>query len=235
MTLQHRPIRLTIGDVMTAPVLTAGEAATFHEMSVVMARNLVSALPIVDENGRVVGIVSEGDLLPKEALPPTRHLWPRHPDHAERVKAEGTSARDVMSSPVVTAASDETLAIAARRMLDHDVNRLVVVDDGGALIGIISRHDILRAFQRKDEDIRRDIVDGVLPRWMGVEPEGLDVSVTGGVVMLRGGLERRSDAMTLGHLCAGLDGVVAVENELRWEVDDSHVAPPLEKHVRGEW
>jgi CBS domain-containing protein len=235
MTLQHRPIRLTVGDVMTTPVLSAGEAATFHEMAGVMARNAISALPIVDENGRVVGVVSEGDLLPKEALPPTRHLWPRHPDRAERAKAEGITAGDVMSSPVVSAAPDETLAIAARRMLDHDVNRLVVLDDAGALAGIISRHDILRAFQRKDEDIRRDIVDGVLPRWMGMKPDTVDITVTGGVVLLRGGLERRSEVTTLGHLCAGLDGVVAVENDLQWTMDDSRPIPAAEAHVRGQW
>lgn len=136
---------------------------------------------------------------------------------------------------MVSAAADETLAIAARRMLDHDVNRLVVLDERGALLGIISRHDILRAFERSDEDLRHDIIDGVLPSWMGMEPDAVHVSVTGGVVTLRGGLERRSDVTTLGHLCAGLDGVVAVENDLEWTVDDSHTAPSVEKHVRGEW
>jgi CBS domain-containing protein len=235
MTLQTPSIRLTVGGVMTTPVITVAETATFHEMSALMTKHSISALPVVDLDGHVIGLVSEGDLLPKEALPPTRHLWPRHPDRAERMKAEGIVARDVMSSPVVTATADETLAVAARRMLDHDVNRLPVLNEPGELVGIISRHDVLRAFERSDEDIRNDVVNGVLRRWMAVDPETVDVSVAGGVVALRGGLDRRSEATTVGHLVAALDGVVAVENELRWTLDDTEAAPPVEKRMRGEW
>ncbi|MBV8529435.1 MAG: CBS domain-containing protein [Candidatus Dormibacteraeota bacterium] len=232
MTAHDRPRRLTVADVMTTDVITVTETATFHEMSELMQRHRISALPVVDLAGCVIGVVSEVDLMPKEATPPTLHLWPRRSEFVEHLKAEGIVARDVMSAPVVRASASEKLAIAARRMLDHNVGRLPVVDVHGRLIGVASRRDVLRVFQRSDDDIRRDIVEGVMPHWLGIGRDTVDVSVAGGMVLLRGGVERRSEAETMGHLVAGLDGVVAVDNQLRWEFDDSHVAPPVEMHVR---
>ena len=227
-----RPVRLTVGDVMTKPVVTACDATTFRELVTLMAQHSVSALPIVDLAGRLVGIVSETDLLPKQALHLTATLWPRRPRTAEEVKAAGITAMDVMSSPVISALPGERLATAARRMLDHDVNQLPVREVDGQLIGMLSRQDALRAFHRADEEIRRDIVDGVLPHWMGIKSDTIDVSVDGGMVLLRGGLERRSDATAVGRLAGGLDGVVAVDNELRWAVDDCRGRPPLEMPAR---
>lgn len=232
MTAQNRPRRLTVGDVMTREVITTTETATFHEMSELMQRHRIGALPVVDLDGCVIGVVSEVDLMPKEATPPANHLWPRRSELMEQMKAEGIVARDVMSSPVVRASATEKLAIVARRMLDHDIGRLPVVDAEGRLIGIASRRDVLRVFQRDDDDIRRDIVEGVLPQWMGISADTVDVSVAGGMVLLRGGVQRRSEAVTIGHLVVGLDGVVSVDNELGCEIDDSHVALPVEMQVR---
>ncbi|MBV8301633.1 MAG: BON domain-containing protein, partial [Candidatus Dormibacteraeota bacterium] len=112
-----------------------------------------------------------------------------------------------------------------------NVKRLPVLAADGTLIGIVSRRDVLRVFTRADEEIRRDIVEGVLPHWMGLDPRTVDVAVSGGVVLLRGGVERRSDIEVLTHLIAGLDGVVAVTSELRYSMDDVHVRPPVEAHV----
>lgn len=232
MQTAWRPVRLTVGDVMTEPVMTACETATFHELATLMTRHSVSALPIVDLAGRVVGIVSETDLLPKQALPPTPGLWPGRPRSGERVKAAGITAGDVMSSPVVSARPGERLAVAVRRMLDHDVDQLPVRESDGQLVGMLSRQDALRVFQRADEEIRLDIVDGVLRHWMHVDAPSVDVSVAGGVVLLRGGLEHRTDVTTLGHLVAGLDGVVAVHNELRWTLDDAALPSALDLAVR---
>ena len=225
-----RPTRLTVADVMTTSVVTAAEAATFHELSALMSHHGVSAIPIGDLDGRIIGIVSETDLLPKAALPAS-HVWPPHSRRTERAQAQGITAGDVMSAPPVTAGPSERLGVAVRRMLDHHVNQLPVLEPDGRLVGILSRHDALRAFQRDDDEIRLDIVDGVLPHWMGMTPDSVDVSVAGGVVLLRGGLERRSDVKTLGHLINGLDGVVAVDDELKWAVDDSHAQPLAELGV----
>lgn len=218
-----RPKRLTVRNVMTESVITAGESATFPEMARLLAQHPGGALPILDVDGVMVGIVSGTDLLPKEALPPAPHLWPQRSLTAETVKAEAITAGDVMSSPIVSAYPGEPLSVAVRRMLDHNVSQLPVLEKDGRLVGILSRQDALRAFERGDEEIRLDIVDGVLPRWMGIKPDTIEVSVAGGIVLLRGGLERRSEATTLGHLAASLDGVVAVDNELCWTDDDSRV------------
>ncbi|MBV8445281.1 MAG: CBS domain-containing protein [Candidatus Dormibacteraeota bacterium] len=216
---------------MSPSVVTVNEGATFHEIAALMRRHQVSALPVVDLRGRVVGIVSEADLMPKEASPVARHLWQRTGSSEERAKTEGVTAVDIMSSPVVSAKVDEPLASVARRLLDHNVKRLPVLAADGTLIGIVSRRDVLRVFTRADEEIRRDIVEGVLPHWMGLDPRTVDVAVSGGVVLLRGGVERRSEIEVLTHLIAGLDGVVAVTSELRYSMDDVHVRPPVEAHV----
>jgi len=226
-----RPRTMTVADVMSSRVITAGESATFHELADLMQRHGISAVPISDAGGKVIGIVSEADLLPKEAPQSKWHLWQRPPERAENAKAHGVTAGDVMTYPVITAYPGEELSAVARRLLDKDVKRLPVMDHSGRLVGIVSRRDVLRAFRREDEDIRLDIVDGVLPRWMGLDPSSVDVSVAGGVVLLRGGVERRSDVSILEHLVAGLDGVVSVSNELRYEFDDSHVGARAEARV----
>ncbi|MBV8195776.1 MAG: CBS domain-containing protein [Candidatus Dormibacteraeota bacterium] len=216
---------------MSTLVVTVNEAATFHEMAELMRCFRVSALPVVHLDGRVIGIVSEADLMPKAANPAERHLWQRHPADAERAKTHGVTAAGVMSAPVVSARVDEPLAAVARRLLDRDVKRLPVLAADGTLVGIVSRRDVLQVFSRADDEIRRDIVEGVLPRWMGLDPRTVDVRVSGGVVLLRGGVERRSEVDVLTHMIAGLDGVVAVSSELRYVMDDSHVRPPVEAHV----
>ncbi|MBV8194682.1 MAG: CBS domain-containing protein [Candidatus Dormibacteraeota bacterium] len=231
MTIGVRPKRLTVADVMTETVITAAETATFHEMAELMERNGVSALPIVGLEGRVVGIVSEADLMPKEADPSERRFWQRPGREVDGNKAAGTTAGDVMTSPVVSVRPGENVGAAARRMLDEDVKRLPVLTGSGELLGIVSRRDVLRVFRRDDADIRRDIIDGVLPYW-GLAPGMVEVSVAGGVVLLRGGMERRSDIDILVHVVEGLDGVVAVQSELRYSFDDSHVRPAVEARIR---
>jgi CBS domain-containing protein len=113
----------------------------------------------------------------------------------------------------------------------HDVKRLVVVGEDGTLLGIVSRRDLLGAFTRADEEIRLDIVEGVLPRWLGIDPKPVDVSVAGGIVLLRGGLPRRSDIEILVALVTGLDGVVEVDSQLRYDFDDGHLKAATEAHV----
>ena len=235
MTLTlHRPRPLTVGDVMTSAVVSVGESATFHEMAVLMKARGVSALPVLSSDGALVGIVSEADLLLKEAPPsePTR-LWPESREHhSARVKSEGASAADVMTRNVISVTPQSTLAAAARLMHEHDVKRLPVVDNDGAVIGIASRRDLLTPFVRSDEEIRRDIEEGVLPGWLGVAPGAIAGSVEGGVVSLRGTVDRRTDVEIVEHVVATLDGVVGVDADLAYDFDDRHVRPSHEGHVQ---
>jgi len=141
-----RPRQLSIKDVMTTSVVTVSSSATFHEVAELMQRYGISAVPVVDERA-VIGIVSEADLLVKEAPPAGGwKLWaePRK-ERLVRVKAADTTAADVMTAPVVTAQPDEPLARGARRMREREVKRLPVVADDGTLVGIVSRRDLLSA------------------------------------------------------------------------------------------
>ncbi len=150
----------TVKDVMTTEVVAVRRETTFKEMAAVLRRYRVSALPVVDDAGRVLGVVSEADLLAKEALSdpgPVAELVHRK----DLRKAEGLTAGDLMTSPPVTAMPDDPVEQAARMMHFMRVKRLPVVNSGGQLVGIISRADVLAVFDRSDEDVRKDIVDGI--------------------------------------------------------------------------
>lgn len=123
----------------------------------------ISALPVIEGQGRVVGVVSEADLLIKEELrdgPDAAYLQLRQP--VDVAKADALSAGDLMSSPAVTIRADATLAEASRTMAQEGVKRLPVVDEVGLLAGVVSRADLLKVFLRGDdkiaEEVRHEIV-----------------------------------------------------------------------------
>ena len=123
----------------------------------------VSAFPVVDDDGKVIGVVSEADMLAKEALDSEPEGMPgmitgllRRKEHE---KARGITAGDLMTSPAVTVAPDDTVERAARLMYTRKVKRLPVVDANGHLVGIIGRADLLAVFDRTDEEIRKEIRD----------------------------------------------------------------------------
>ena len=228
-----RPRRLLVGDVMTRDVVAVTPAASFHVMAGLMRRTGVSALPVVDENGELLGIVSEADLLPKENPNPPRRRWvPESGESTDRRrKAGGMVAADVMTSPVTSIGPRASLAAAARLLEHHRIKRLAVLDGDGRMVGIVSRSDLLAAFSRSDDEIRLDVVEGVIPRWLMVEPMSLLVAVRDGVVRIEGVVERRSEADILTHLVRGLDGVVDVDNAVSYRWNDRNVALSRELHI----
>lgn len=233
MGVLDRPHRATVADVMTREVVSVRDDAPYRHMVRLLAERHVSALPVVDPAGAVVGIVSEADLLPSAESRPA-HLLPVHrrPRRAGIAAAERV-AHDVMSSPVTTARPDMLVAEAARLMLAHRIKRLPVVDATGTLVGIVSRIDLLRPALRSDEEIRVDIVDGVMRHWLWIDPATVEVRVEAGSVTLTGRLERRSDADLVAKLVAELDGVVTVDSRLEYERDDLHERfPPAEARIR---
>jgi CBS-domain-containing membrane protein len=229
----RRPRRLTVDDVMSRDVTTVQPTATFHEMIGLMDRAGVSALPVVGDRGELLGIVSEADLLPKEAPPSPRRRWlPEGADSvAWRRRAGAVAAADVMTAPVISIKSGASLARAVRMLHEHEIKRLVVLGPDNTMVGIVSRRDLLAGFRRSDDDIRADIVEGVLPRWLLVDPVHVQVEVSGGVVRLTGTVERRSDADILPHLVRGLDGVVDVDSSLEYGLDDRHLSPSRELRI----
>jgi CBS domain-containing protein len=172
-------------------------------------------------------VVSEADLLAKQRYPHGSdgvgilEGW-RH--QAELHKAEGATAAELMGSPPVTVLRSASVAAAARLLAGWNVRRLPVVDDTGRPVGIVGRADLLKVFLRDDEELRREVADEVAPgAWA---PAGtIRVAVTDGVVTLRGQVERRSHVGVLVRMVEAVDGVVRVDPQLSWEVDDT--VPPV--------
>jgi CBS domain-containing protein len=221
----------TVQDVMTRDVVTARPDTSFQELVRLLTSHRISAVPVVDDAGRVVGIVSESDLALKEIVPRRAGHAPRAASvvaPADRVKAAATTAERLMTAPVVAVHPEALVAAAARRMRDHRVKRLPVCDRAGMLVGIVTLTDLLKVFVRPDEEIRFEIVDQLGSRLLHLPASALAVEVSEGVVRLGGRVGRRSQAVGLEYLAGRVDGVVAVDNRLAYAVDDLPEPPPSE-------
>jgi CBS domain-containing protein len=212
-----------VKDLMTTQVVTIGPATPFKEIVARLANQRVSAVPVVDDDGRVLGVVSEADLLLKEEFPdPDADIplfWTKR-RRLERDKAAGATARDLMSVAVVSIAPEATVAEAARRMHTAKVKRLPVVGAGGRLVGILSRADLLKVFNRPDRAIRREIMDEVIVGEFLMNPSRFFIHVDDGVVVLQGRVERHSLVPYLVRAVHGVEGVVRVQNRLTYDIDD---------------
>ena len=130
-----------------------------------------------------------------------------------------------MTAPAVTVGPEELVAAVARRMHDRNVKRLPVVDRGGALVGIVTRADLLKVFLRSDEEVRFDVLDHVAGDLLRLPAGTVEAEVRDGVVRLAGRVRLRSQALTLEKVTGAVDGVVAVQSRLTWRVDDVDVEP----------
>lgn len=204
-----------VNDVMTRAVVAVGRKALFKDIVERMEQWKVSALPVLEGDGRVIGLVSEADLLPKEEFrdsdPDRRTQLRRLPDLA---KAGAVTADEVMSTPAVTVHADATLAEAARIMALRHVKRLPVVNAEGVLKGVVSRSDLLKVFLRPDDDladeIRRDVVDVLFPA--PVEP--VHITVSDGVATLTGRVTDAARIPLAVGMVRAVEGVVGVDCHL---------------------
>jgi CBS domain-containing protein len=214
-----------VDDVMTRDVVSVLEETPYRAVVDLLVGRRVSAVPVVDRSDRVIGVVSEADLLHKVeaaggARPRIFDGWRRRGD---RAKAGGRTAADVMTSPVVTAEPSLSLAAAARRMHREHVKRLPVVDSYGHLIGIVTRGDLLKVHRRTDAEIRCDVVDETLPEVMALPGNFVQVRSTDGVVTLSGRVHFRSAAERIARTARRVPGVVDVADGLTFDIDDSLV------------
>jgi CBS-domain-containing membrane protein len=205
----------TVSDVMTGTVVALAGGATFKEIVRTMRQWGVSALPVLDDRRRVIGVVSEADLLRKEEFRDRDAEPPGRPDRPPgAAKAVAVTAGELATVPPVTVRADATLARAARLMARHGVKRLPVVDDDGVLSGIVSRSDLLKVFLRDDEDIaeeiRRHVVTGRFP----LPFASVDVEVREGVVTLTGQVPDTSLVPLAERLVRSVEGVVDVRSEV---------------------
>ena len=216
----------TVKDVMTTEVVAVRRDTGFKEMAAMLRRYRVSALPVVDDAGRVIGVVSEADLLAKEALAdPGVMAEVLH--HKDVRKAEGLTAGDLMTRPAVTAAPEDPVEQAARMMHFMRVKRLPVVNSGGQLVGIVSRSDVLAVFDRPDEDIRKEIVDTMLLHEFLIDPRLFSVTVESGVVTMEGSPETAALGHALVRKARHVPGVVAVRDRLTYPDTYPVVAGPV--------
>ncbi|MEU5754164.1 CBS domain-containing protein [Streptomyces sp. NPDC047853] len=199
-------------DLMSDAVVRVQRGTPFKEIAHLLLEYDITAVPVVDEETRPVGVVSEADLLQK--------MWGQDlegpPGDGDRppsagAKALATDAAGLMTSPALCAREDWSVVDAARVMARHGIKRLLVVDGSGRLIGVVSRSDLLRVFLRKDRAIRTEIIEEALVRSLGLAPSSLQVDVEHGHVVVSGRLPGEVAVAELEELCRRVDGVVAVE------------------------
>jgi CBS domain-containing protein len=213
--------RWYVADVMTRDVISVRDTAGYKEIADLMVGRSISAVPVVDADQHVLGVVSEADLLAKLEY---ADRVPRHPLTARRLrtgrqKAVGDTAGELMTAPAVTIRPTETVTRAARLMDAARVKRMPVVDEGGRLVGIVSRRDLVRVYTRPDHEIRASVADGVL-RSLWIEPTDLDIAVRAGIVTLTGQLDRRTTADIVVAFTKAMPGVVDVVDRLGYDIDD---------------
>jgi CBS domain-containing protein len=221
--------RWTVGDVMTREVVTARPTMTYKSVADLLVKYMVSAAPVVDDDDRVIGVVSEIDLLSKIEY---GDRLPHHPLAVRRLsqadqsrrRAAGTTAADAMTTPAITITEDASLASAARMLDAARVKRLPVVTIDGRLTGIVSRRDLVRLYARSDESVRVDVVEAV--RALGSEARDVEVTVRAGAATLSGLVPSWRGAHIAEGLARGVPGVIVVANELVVEHPPMPSPPP---------
>jgi CBS domain-containing protein len=199
---------VNVVDLMTTEVIAVSRETGLRDAARLMFRNRVSGLPIVDEVGALVGIITEADFLKLEV------------ERQEGTRGQGDTVGDVMSRGVVTVPPNVEIYEAAKIMAVQEVKRLPVVDEDNRLLGVISRSDIVSLFTRPDDVIEDEIREDLIRRVLFIDPDEVQVGVTNGVVTLSGDMATRNEVSMLEELTNRLDGVLRVESKLTWAEGD---------------
>jgi CBS domain-containing protein len=200
---------------MSTHVIAARKNATFKQLATMLHEQRVSGFPVLDDDDRLVGVVSEADLLAKEVLDGIRtDQGEGLPDPRQRSKVRALTAGDLMTTPPVTIGPDEPASHAAQLMYNRRVKRLPVIDEDGRLIGIVTRSDVLSVYRRPDEEIHREITEELLPQTCSADPANFTITVRDGIVTVEG---KPGSAQLGQHLIVAIrhvEGVVAVHDQL---------------------
>jgi CBS domain-containing protein len=223
---------------MTTEILTVGPEASLKEAARRMLEGEISGLPVINDDGDLVGIITEADFMATEAdRRVTRRagllrLFVRDAEIPSHERLVG----DVMTSDVKVIGPESDHAEAARLMEKEGIKRIPVVADG-RLIGLIARADMLKAYVRSDEEIIDEIQGHVMKDILWIDSRRVEIECVDGNVIVSGHLETKSDASLLIELTRRLDGVTSVSDHLTWEVDNTKlemVSPPS-GYARGDW
>ena len=210
----------TVKDVMSTHVIAVRQSASYKEMAAMLRSQRVSAFPVVDDDNKVIGVVSETDLLTKEALegtvPRTLQSLTR-----QRVRSQvnGVTAADLMTKPAVTISPDQTVAHAARLMYNKRVKRLPVVGGDGTLIGIVTRSDVLSVYSRPDPQIQGQITEDLILGTFLCDPARFTVTVKDGIVTVEGTPETTQVGLDIIDAVRHMEGVVAVRDRLTYPAE----------------
>jgi CBS domain-containing protein len=202
-------VEVRASEIMTRSVLTVHTDSTVQQAAALLSEHAITSLPVLDEDDRVVGIVSEVDLI-RDRMPhdPRSHLRPLPEDEPD----PSLLVAEVMQEPVVCLAQYADVADLAAVMLENNV-RAVPITDAGRLLGIVSRRDLLRTLLRDDDAIRTD-VERLLHEFAGVSGQ-CSVAVANGVVTLSGSFEDPAQQKTAARLAQTVPGVLRVHTHRR--------------------
>jgi CBS domain-containing protein len=208
----------TVTDVMTTTVITTTPTSAVKDVIELLDTHEISAVPVVDAHGAVLGVVSEADLLRRQEHQDDRDgtalsVLAGRRTREEWRKSGGHTAADVMTAPALTVDSTASLPHAARLLAKAGVRRLVVLHDG-LMVGVLARRDLLHCFLRTDSDIESEVDTEVLDRALHANMTMVRATVEHGVVMLTGQLEYEADVAVAVRLCGSVPGVVDVTNRL---------------------
>ena len=213
----------TVKDVMSTHVIAVREMASFKEIATRLREHRVSAFPVIDTGGKVIGMVSETDLLTKEALQGTvPRTLPGLTPQRVRSQVNAVTAGDLMTQPAVTIGPDELVSHAARLMYDRRIKRLPVTSGDGRLIGIVTRSDVLSVYGRPDADIQREIAEDLILGTFRCPPDSFTVTVKDGIVTIEGTPETASVGYDIIDAARHMEGVVAVRDRLSYPPEPEH-------------
>jgi CBS domain-containing protein len=212
----------TVKDVMTATVVAVRADTQYKDIVTVLRHCRVSACPVIDDDGRVIGVVSEADLLYKQCDPEFPPGLERlHWRLSQQTKATAMTAEQLMTSPALAVHPWAPVCEAAREMQKRQIKRLPVVDEDGRLVGIVTRSDVLSVYERRDDEIWDEVAKVILDEEFGLDPDRFDVAVKSGVVTITGPVARRETALRLLARIRHAEGVVGFRDRLIYPRDES--------------
>jgi CBS domain-containing protein len=210
----------TVKDVMSTHVIAVRQHASYKDIAAMLHQQRVSAFPVIDEDNKVIGVVSEADLLTKEALEGTVPGTLQSPDqHTVQTQVNAVTAADLMTKPPVTIGPDAPVSHAARLMFNRRVKRLPVTSDDGTLIGIVTRSDVLSVYNRPDAEIQQRVTEALILGGFLSDPARFNVAVKDGIVTIEGTPETAIVGLDIIDAVRHMEGVVAVRDRLSYPQD----------------